>query len=33
MKTFAQLFISLFCIIGLASCYAGIPAKKWEIGE
>ena len=28
MKTLAQLFISLFCMIGLASCYTGIPLKS-----
>lgn len=28
MKTFARLFISLFCIMGLASCYAGIPLQS-----
>ena len=28
MKTLAQLFSSLFCMIGLASCYTGIPLKS-----
>lgn len=28
MKIFGQLFISLFCTIGLVSCYAGIPLKS-----
>jgi len=33
MKTLIRTFILFFCITGLASCYAGIPAQFENLGE